>query len=166
CLGAAHSPFVIEADQSRLDDRAHVLAAVDAAHRAHDNGVRAPGEERLFSTKAKRAFDLSQERPELKERYGRHGFGKSRLLARRLMEGGVRLVTVNMFDSVFDRVTWDCHVDGGGLATTLDDYRAVLCPMFDEAYTALLDDLSQRGLLETTLVLAMGEFGRTPKLNP
>ena len=76
-LGAAHSPFVIEADPSRLDDRKHILAAVDAAHRAHDNGVGVPGEERLFSARAKAAFDLSQERPELKDRYGRHGFGKS-----------------------------------------------------------------------------------------
>jgi uncharacterized protein (DUF1501 family) len=83
-----------------------------------------------------------------------------------LIEHGVRLTTVNMFDTVFDNITWDCHADGGALATTLEDYRDILCPMFDRAYSALLDDLAERGLLESTLVVAMGEFGRTPKLNP
>ena len=71
-----------------------------------------------------------------------------------------------MFETVFDNLTWDCHADGGSLSTTLDDYRQTLCPMFDAAYTALLDDLHQRGMLQSTLVLAMGEFGRTPELNP
>src|SRR5262249_27181250 len=75
-------------------------------------------------------------------------------------------VTVNMFDTVFDAVTWDCHADGGSLASDLDDYARTLCPMFDRAYSALLADLRERGLLEETLVVAMGEFGRTPKLNP
>ncbi len=56
-------------------------------------------------------------------------------------------MTVNMFDTVFNRVTWDCHADGGSLASSLDDYRATLCPMFDLAYTALLEDFEQRGLL-------------------
>jgi uncharacterized protein (DUF1501 family) len=92
-------------------------------------------------------------------------FGQACLLARRLVEHGVRLVTVNMFDTVFNEVTWDCHADGGALATSLDDYKDTLCPMFDQAYAALLDDLAQRGLLEHTLVVAMGEFGRTPQLN-
>jgi len=78
----------------------------------------------------------------------------------------VRFVTVNMFDTVFNKTTWDCHADGGSLATTLSDYRDTLCPMFDVAYSALLEDLEQRGMLDTTLVLAMGEFGRTPVLNP
>jgi uncharacterized protein (DUF1501 family) len=70
-----------------------------------------------------------------------------------------------MFDTVFNEITWDCHADGGALGTTLDDYRDTLCPMFDLAYSALLEDLHQRGLLETTLVAAFGEFGRTPLLN-
>lgn len=102
----------------------------------------------------------------IQEGYGNHEFGRSCLTARRLVETGVRFVTVNMFDSVFDRMTWDCHADGNGLATTLDDYRDTLCPMFDQAYSALIEDLAARGMLETTLVLAMGEFGRTPKINP
>jgi uncharacterized protein (DUF1501 family) len=109
---------------------------------------------------------LSPRAAEQRDRYGRNTFGQWCWAARQLVEGGVRLVTVNMFESVFDNLTWDCHADGGSLATTLDDYRDTLCPMFDWAYTALLDDLAQRGLLDTTLVVAMGEFGRTPHLNP
>ena len=101
----------------------------------------------------------------VRSRYGRNRFGQSCLLARRLVERGVRFVTVNMFDTVFDQVTWDCHADGGSLSSKLSDYKEALCPIFDRAYTALLEDLHQRGLLKTTLVLAMGEFGRTPKLN-
>ena len=99
-------------------------------------------------------------------RYGRNPFGRSCLLARRLVEQGVRLVAVNMFDTVFNEVTWDCHADGGSLAANHNDYKETLCPMFDRAYSALLEDLKQRGLLDTTLVVAMGEFGRTPRLNP
>jgi uncharacterized protein (DUF1501 family) len=71
-----------------------------------------------------------------------------------------------MFDTVFGQITWDCHANGGDLCTTLDDYRTILCPMLDQAHTALLDDLEALGLLERTLVLAAGEFGRTPRLNP
>jgi uncharacterized protein (DUF1501 family) len=108
---------------------------------------------------------LPHERDNQRERYGRTTFGQNCLLARRLIEHGVRLVTVNMFDTVFDKVTWDCHAADGSLPATLNDYRDVLCPTFDRAYTALLEDLDQRGLLETTLVVAMGEFGRTPRLN-
>ena len=98
-------------------------------------------------------------------RYGTHAFGRSCLAARRLVETGTRFVTVNMFDTVFNDVTWDCHADGGSLPATLDDYRTTLLPMFDQAYSALLDDLHQRGMLADTLVVAMGEFGRTPQLN-
>jgi hypothetical protein len=98
--------------------------------------------------------------------YGSSSFGRSCLVARRLVERGVRMVTVNMFDTIFNTVTWDCHADGGMLNSGLDDYRETLCPMFDLAYSALLEDLYQKGLLEKTLVVAMGEFGRTPRINP
>ncbi len=84
-------------------------------------------------------------------------------LARRLVESGVRVVTVNMFDTVFNRVTWDCH--GAAPFSTLDDYARELLPAFDCAFTALIDDLERRGRLETTLVIAAGEFGRTPRIN-
>ncbi len=163
-LGGPHEPAILHAEPGRGRE---MLDAVDCRHRALDAaGGPSPSAAPLFSAAAKSAFDLSDERPDLGERYGRSTFGQSCLLARRLVESGVRLVTVNMFESVFDTVTWDCHADGGSLGTTLDDYRDTLCPMFDRSYTALLDDLAQRGLLETTLVLAMGEFGRTPHLNP
>jgi Protein of unknown function (DUF1501) len=95
--------------------------------------------------------------------YGPTPFGQSCLRARRLIESGVRLVTVNMFDTVFNRVTWDCH--GSAPFSTLDDYSRDLLPTLDQAFTALIDDLEQRGRLETTLVIAAGEFGRTPRLN-
>src|SRR5262249_16798690 len=122
--------------------------------------------DRLFSSKAKQAFALDREPAAVRASYGASTFGQSCLLARRLVESGVRLVTVNMFDTVFNQITWDCHADGGSLASSLDDYADSLCPMFDLAYTALLDDLEQGGLFEKTLVVAMGEFGRTPQLNP
>ena len=95
--------------------------------------------------------------------FGRTPFGQSCLLARRLVESGVQMITVNMFDTVFNRVTWDCH--GAGPFSTLNDYAAELMPTFDQAFTALIDDLERRGRLETTLVVAAGEFGRAPRFN-
>jgi hypothetical protein len=188
-LGTRHEPFLLHSDPAaptfrltapqapagvdpnRLPSRRALLDAVDNAQRAHDasSGPRDRASEQalstLFAPGARRAFDIAGERDEVRDRYGRNTFGQSCLLARRLVEHGVRLVTVNMFDTVFNQVTWDCHADGGSLGVTLDDYRQTLCPMFDAAYTALLDDLHQRGLLDSTLVVAMGEFGRTPQLN-
>jgi uncharacterized protein (DUF1501 family) len=166
-LGAHHEPFVLHADPDRLLHSRNLLDAVDAVQRASDADLGRPSAfQQLFTAHAKRAFDLSLEKQECRSRYGSNTFGKSCLLARRLIEHGVRLATVNMFDTVFNSITWDCHADGGALPTTLDDYRDILCPTFDRAYSALLDDLAERGLLETTLVVAMGEFGRTPLLNP
>lgn len=109
--------------------------------------------------------DLASEPPALRERYGRNPFGQSCLQARRLVEKGVRVVVINMFDTVFNQITWDCHADRGALPATLKDYETSLCPMFDQACSALLDDLAERGLLASTLVGALGEFGRTPELN-
>jgi uncharacterized protein (DUF1501 family) len=166
-LGADHEPFVIHADPARLAHSRTLLESVDAVQRYSDEETSVdPATQQIFSPQTKKAFDLSAEKDEQRSRYGHNTFGQSCLLARRLIEHGVRLATVNMFDTVFDTITWDCHADGGTLATTLDDYRDILCPMFDRAYSALLDDLEERGLLETTLVVAMGEFGRTPLLNP
>jgi len=173
-LGEKHAPFVLNADPAHATARFGLLDAVDEAQRAYESGAatapRDPALDRafgmLFSAKAKKAFDVHSESDDLRERYGRNTFGQSCLLARRLIENGVRVATVNMFDTVFNNVTWDCHADGGALAVGLDDYKETLCPMFDRAYSALLDDLQQRGLLDTTLVVAMGEFGRTPHINP
>ncbi|MCS7046368.1 MAG: DUF1501 domain-containing protein, partial [Gemmataceae bacterium] len=114
----------------------------------------------------RKALDLSREPASDRARYGAHEFGRTCLQARRLVEAGVRCVTVNMFATVFDTVTWDCHAEGGSLPTTLDDYRKTVGPMFDQACAALIDDLVQRGLLASTLVAAVGEFGRSPRLNP
>jgi uncharacterized protein (DUF1501 family) len=109
---------------------------------------------------------LAAEAPWLLERYGHHNFGRNCLRARQLVEAGVRHATVNMYSTVYHAVSWDCHADGGALATDLGDYRDTVGPTFDQAFAALLDDLDNRGLLDTTLVLAVGEFGRTPHLNP
>jgi uncharacterized protein (DUF1501 family) len=163
-LGAAHQPAIFPcADPTRFAEK---IAYLDGVQRECEAaGVLDPAGEALFTPRAKKALGATSEAG-LRERYGDNTFGHSCLVARKMVEIGVRLVTVNMFESVFDTLTWDCHADGGSLATTLDDYRDTLCPMFDRAYTALLDDLAARGLLDTTLVLAMGEFGRTPHLNP
>jgi hypothetical protein len=110
--------------------------------------------------------ELAAESLGTRTRYGAHSFGKWCLMARRLVERGTRCVTVNMFDTVFDSVTWDCHADGGSLNSGLDDYANTLCPQFDRAFSALIADLADRGILDTTLVVATGEFGRTPRINP
>ncbi len=119
----------------------------------------------FLSADYRKALDTDRETDAARSNYGRHDFGRSCLQARRLVEAGVRCVTVNMFETVFDRATWDCHADGGSLASSLIDYRQTVCPMFDQAYSALLTDLADRSLLASTLVVAMGEFGRTPHLN-
>jgi hypothetical protein len=116
-----------------------------------------------LSARARGAFDTSAEPAALRDRYGRTRFGQSCLLARRLVEQGVRFVTVNMFETVFNEITWDIH--GSAPFSPIECYRNNVGPNFDNAYTALLDDLSLRGLLETTMVLAFGEFGRTPRIN-
>jgi hypothetical protein len=179
-LGAAHAPLVAcdllpteaasavrEVDPARLEAPEDLVAAVDGVHQEFDRLPQGNAHlaAQLFAPAVKRAFVLDRERDDLRGRYGLSTFGQSCLLARRLVESGVRLVTVNMFDTVFNEVTWDCHADGGSLAGTLEDYKTILCPMFDRAYCSLLEDLHQRGLLESTLVVAMGEFGRTPYLN-
>jgi uncharacterized protein (DUF1501 family) len=78
---------------------------------------------------------------------------------------GARFVAVNMFDSVFDALSWDCHADGGSLRTDMSDIRNHVAPLFDMAFSGLLEHLDGNGLLDSTLVVATGEFGRTPLLN-
>ena len=109
----------------------------------------------LQSGKAADAFDLSKEPTAVRERYGRHSWGQSHLLARRLVESGTRFIsTVNG-----PSITWDTHKDN------FNALKNRLVPPMEQAYAALLDDLAERGLLDTTLVVWMGEFGRTPKIN-
>jgi Protein of unknown function (DUF1501) len=118
----------------------------------------------MTSAKAREAFELSQEPEEVRKRYGMNRFGQGCLLARRLVERGVRFVTLNMFETVFNDITWDIH--GSAPFSPISCYSELVGPMFDNAYSSLLEDLSRLGLLDTTLVLATGEFGRTPRINP
>ena len=117
----------------------------------------------LASGEARAAFDLRREPPGLRRRYGPGKWGQCLLLARRLVEAGVRLVHVNWpregGDNAVDNPMWDTH------AQNADRLQDVLCPQFDVGFTALIEDLEGRGLLKETLVVAIGEFGRTPKIN-
>lgn len=119
--------------------------------------------ELLTSGGARAAFDLSQESDKTRDRYGRYTWGQSVLLARRLIEAGVRLVHVNWArdpgDNAVDNPLWDTH------ALNADRLQDNLCPQFDVTFAALMDDLTDRGLLDETLVVVIGEFGRTPKIN-
>lgn len=115
----------------------------------------------LLENRAGEVFDLHREPKRVRERYGLTTVGQSLLLARRLVEAGVALVTVNWQDETrTDGVNtcWDTH------HSNFAKLKDLLCPIFDRSFTALVEDLHQRGLLETTLVVAVGEFGRTPKL--
>jgi uncharacterized protein (DUF1501 family) len=100
------------------------------------------------------------------ERYTMTGFGQNCLQAMRsITKDSGRLVTVNMFSTVFDQPSWDCHASPGSLRCSLSDYAETVAPTFDAAFTTLLRDLDERGQLDETLVVAVGEFGRTSKLN-
>jgi hypothetical protein len=116
----------------------------------------------LSSPQARRAFDLQREPPAVRDRYGMHRFGQSVLLARRLVEAGVSLVQVNWTREAGgsdSNPVWDTHQKNS------ERLKTALMPPMDQAYSALLEDLDARGLLDSTLVGWMGEFGRTPKLN-
>lgn len=144
----------------RVDRRRTLRQAVDAAFQKHEESSdRAAAVDEFYrsaydlisSSKARAAFDLNQEPDPMRDSYGRNSLGQSCLLARRLVEAGVRFVTVQ-------NGGWDTHNNGfRSLAGKL--------PEFDRAFAALVTDLRQRGLLERTIVLAMGEFGRTPRVN-
>lgn len=179
-LGRAFDPFVLNSDPAAPDDISAVR--VEGRKKLRDLIDRAVKElevsrdARLMddnfhqaytlmsSASIRAAFDLSQEPDAVRDRYGRNRFGQSCLLARRMIERGVRFVTVNMFETVFNEITWDIH--GSAPFSPLRCYRDQVGPMFDHAYATLLEDLQQRGLLSSTLVMATGEFGRTPKINP
>ncbi len=109
----------------------------------------------VSSAQVQRAFDLSREPSKVRERYGRHTWGQSHLLARRLVEAGVRFVTTVNGPSII----WDTHQGN------FKRLKKRLVPPMEQAFAALLDDLTERGLLESTLVVWMGDFGRTPTIN-
>ncbi len=117
----------------------------------------------LTSGKAREAFELGREPARLRERYGLNKWGQCLVLARRLIEAGARLVHVNWpregGDEAVNNPMWDTH------AQNADRLQDVLCPIFDVGFTALIEDLDRRGLLSETLVVAIGEFGRTPRIN-
>ena len=105
----------------------------------------------VTSPAARAAFDIRKESPHLRDRYGRHQWGQSALMARRLVEAGVRFVTLTFGG-------WDFH-------SSLDKGMHRVLPVLDLAVSTLVDDLDVRGLLDSTVVLVMGEFGRTPLMN-
>ena len=154
----------IQRRQSLLDgvnqhlDRAVASVSIDRANTAFSEAF-----DLLTSQKTRSAFDLKRESVSTRERYGPHKFGQSVLLARRLVESGVRLVTVNWprepGDLMKGNPVWDTHSDNAGRL------KDALMPPMDQACSALLLDLEERGLLDETLVVWMGEFGRTPKFN-
>lgn len=169
-LGTRYDSFTLDADPGSADfdprpawRRASAFVNQAAMADPSRGGALAPEFEPLVNPGARNAFDLAEETSRLREAYGLSTFGQSCLLARRLVEAGVRVVTVNMHDTVFNKVTWDCH--GSGPFSTLNDYARELLPTFDRAFSALIDDLGDRGRLDSTLVVAAGEFGRTPRLN-
>jgi hypothetical protein len=156
---------------AHLDDRRKLLKELDSLRKKQDavefdkwDATNKRAFSLLTSPDARKAFDLSKEDEKTRDAYGQTSFGQSCLLARRLVQAGVPYVQVNWSQYV-EAMTpncdfgWDTHIYNFEL---LADRHG---PIFDRVYTALLDDLKQRGLLETTLVIAMGEFGRTPRIN-
>ena len=184
-LGAAHNHFQVTRDPSqpnfgidelslpadvplaRLDDRKSLLSLVDSQLRQADRTVRTRGmttlQTRAFnllrSEKVRQAFDLAGESVALRDHYGRHKLGQSLLLARRLVESGVRFVNVNDKIRNGQLENWDSHENNFGRL------KNDLLPPADQGFSALIEDLDTRGLLDSTLVIAMGEFGRTPQIN-
>jgi len=156
----------------RLKKRVGLLEQVER----HFGGISRGREPKLFGTyqnqafdillngRVRNAFDVSAEPETLRRRYGLSNWNQLLLLSRRLVEAGVRLVHVNWVrepgDSAVDNPMWDTH------AQNADRLEDVLCPKFDVGFTALIEDLDTRGLLDETLVVAIAEFGRTPKINP
>ena len=174
-LGASHGPFLADGDPNkagyrvpeltlpggldaaRLENRRGLLVAMDAARRAVEVGgdnldpFARQAFELLTGPAAGQAFDLSKEDPRLRDRFGRHPWGQGTLLARRLVEAGVRFVTLTFGG-------WDFHAH-------LEKGMNSVLPVLDRAVGGLVEDLDRRGMLDTTMVIVMGEFGRTPRIN-
>lgn len=141
----------------------HFLRAAQSEHVTAMDRVQQKAFEAIRSGATRAAFEIDRESDTLRDRYGRHRFGQSVLLARRLIEAGVRLVQVNWprepGDTTKDNPLWDTH------SKNAERLKDVLCPQFDGTFATLIHDLQERGLLQETLVVVMGEFGRTPKIN-
>lgn len=187
-LGKAYDPFLVSCSESgevgiptlnmlpgmtpnRIQDRKRLLAQLDATQRQFDaakiqdwNRSHQAAFGLLTDESAREAFDLTQESDATREAYGQTTFGQSCLLGRRLVEARVPYVQVNWSEYVETFTPngdfgWDTHIYNFEL---LQDRH---CPIFDRAFSALLDDLGDRGLLEETLLVVMGEFGRTPRIS-
>jgi len=176
-LGVGYNPFIADGDPNsegyqvpnlslpagidaaRLEGRRTLLGTFDHARKAADASGTAKGldhfEQEAFSLvlgkAARAAFDLKKEDPRLRDRYSRHQWGQSALLARRLVEAGVRFVTLTFGG-------WDFH-------SSLERGMKSVLPILDATVGTLIEDLDDRGLLDSTIVLVMGEFGRTPRMN-
>jgi len=183
-LGKQFDPFVIAQDPNaadfsvrelqlrsgvsvdRLDDRRRLLASVDRQQRYLEGHMAVRGVDQYYdrawslltSTAAKQAFDISREPDAVRDRYGRNMVGQSLLLSRRLIESGVRFVTCYHGLNPGDLSGWDTHTDNfAGL-------RDRLLPPEDLGFTALIEDLEERGMIDSTLVVWCGEFGRSPRI--
>jgi uncharacterized protein (DUF1501 family) len=187
-LGARHDPFMVGCSErgevnipalqildglnpARISDRQQLRARLDQVAGTLDRAatqswgrIYRQGYALLMQPAARAAFDLTRETPATRARYGQSVFGQSALMARRLVEAGVPYVQLNYsrhpeaINPGFE-FGWDTHIYNFEL---LQDQH---CPIFDRAYSALLDDLHERGLIDHTLVVCMGEFGRTPRIN-
>jgi Protein of unknown function (DUF1501) len=176
-LGKAYDPFHVDGDPNtsgfhveglglpdgisfgRLADRRALLKQVtdSASLGLHSwDGYQRKALDALVSAEARGAFQIEREDPRLRSRYGRHIHGQCLLLARRLVEAGVGLVTVNWHND--GRNFWDTHGDN------FNQLKDRLMPPADQGFSALLEDLDLRGLLDETLVVWVGEFGRTPRI--
>jgi len=147
-------------NQSRMGRRQSLQREMDAYFREAEGGDQLRSMDKFYqraynlisSKEAKAAFDLSKEDPKLREEYGRNSFGQSCLLARRLVQGGVRFTTIAFGG-------WDTH------SNNFNEMKNNLLPRLDRGVATLVRDLRDRGMLEDTMVIVMGEFGRTPKVN-
>ncbi len=152
-------------NEQRVQSRRSLLTVLDDQHRH----LQLPSASQSLSRSMEKAhqllgaagrfrdvFDMNKEPAEVRDRYGRHSFGQSLLLARRLVEAGMPIIQANMGTMN----NWDTHGNNFG------QLKNRLLPPFDQGLSALLSDLEERGLLEQTLVVAVGEFGRTPQINP
>src|SRR5947208_10081628 len=178
-LGASYNPFAPDSDPNsdtfqvrnlklpgaidakRLGRRRELLGDLDKIRRDIDTRGDLEGLDTFYregldmvtNTRAQKAFDIKKESPKLRDQYGRNDLGQCCLLARRLVEAGVSYVTVQAGGG------WDTHGDN------FKQLKTKLLPQFDQAVAALVTDLCDRGLQDDVLVMAIGEFGRTPKVN-
>ena len=192
-LGKGHDPFLLTQDPNspdfslpeltlpanlsyeRLAQRRELQKVIDAQSRLLEYSATAQGLDEyyqkalamLHSAKLRDAFNLSAETEKVRDSYGRHTYGQSCLLARRLVEAGVKFVTVYFSDNIGGQSTtnggWDTHGFNNTRMFPIIEKRHL--PITDQTLPTLLEDLDQRGLLDSTLVLWVGEFGRTPKVN-